>query len=266
MAKGISLHIGLNFVDPDHYAGWDGKLMACENDARDMEKIASSVGYTTKTLIRQQATLDRVIREISYAASQLKKGDIFYLSYSGHGGSVPDRNNDERDGMDETWALYDGHLIDDKLRELWSRFSAGVRVLVTSDSCHSGTVIRAVEQNEESGARKQVPFDVTVETYRKNSAFYDEMIESLPKVKDSEIKASIKLISGCQDNQYSYDGFFNGQFTGKLREVWDNGRYRGNYYQFHKEITRRMPSNQTPNHYHAGFRSRDFEMQSPFRI
>ena len=26
MATGLSLHIGLNGVDPKHYAGWDGEL------------------------------------------------------------------------------------------------------------------------------------------------------------------------------------------------------------------------------------------------
>lgn len=36
--KGISLHIGLNRVDPAHYQGWDGKLNGCENDAKSMER------------------------------------------------------------------------------------------------------------------------------------------------------------------------------------------------------------------------------------
>lgn len=28
--KGLSLHLGLNRVDPAHYGGWDGALTACE--------------------------------------------------------------------------------------------------------------------------------------------------------------------------------------------------------------------------------------------
>ena len=32
-ARGISLHIGLNAVDPAQYEGWDGALTACEFDA-----------------------------------------------------------------------------------------------------------------------------------------------------------------------------------------------------------------------------------------
>jgi hypothetical protein len=44
MKKGISLHIGLNSVDPNHYSGWNGKLSAAENDANDILLIATSQG------------------------------------------------------------------------------------------------------------------------------------------------------------------------------------------------------------------------------
>jgi hypothetical protein len=39
-AKGVSLHIGLNSVDPAAYNNWSGELIACENDAHSMEAIA----------------------------------------------------------------------------------------------------------------------------------------------------------------------------------------------------------------------------------
>ena len=38
MSKGISLHVGLNSVDPKCYDGWNGQLAACEFDAKDMQK------------------------------------------------------------------------------------------------------------------------------------------------------------------------------------------------------------------------------------
>jgi hypothetical protein len=44
--------------------------------------------------------------------------------------------------VDETWCLFDGHLIDDYLRGALAKIASGVRVVVISDSCHSGTVIR----------------------------------------------------------------------------------------------------------------------------
>jgi metacaspase-1 len=47
------------------------------------------------------------------------------------------------DKKDETWCLYDGELIDDELYNELGGFAAGVRVLVLSDGCHSGSVVRA---------------------------------------------------------------------------------------------------------------------------
>jgi metacaspase-1 len=45
MAKGLSIHIGLNHVDPAHYEGWDGELNACIADAQDMQALAKKRGF-----------------------------------------------------------------------------------------------------------------------------------------------------------------------------------------------------------------------------
>jgi hypothetical protein len=39
--------------------------------------------------------------------------------------------------------LYDGELIDDEVYAALNQFAGGVRIFVLSDSCHSGTVLRA---------------------------------------------------------------------------------------------------------------------------
>ena len=141
--KGTALHIGLNHVDPDHYQGWDGELQGCQNDARDLQTIATGAGFDTTppdrraSIGRSGAGRDRQGRE------RARAGDVFLLTYSGHGSQVPDKNGDENeDGYDETWVLYDRQLVDDELYALWSKFAPGVRILVLSDSCHSGTAIR----------------------------------------------------------------------------------------------------------------------------
>ncbi len=40
-ARAMSLHIGLNRVDPKHYGGWSGPLAACECYANDMAAIVA---------------------------------------------------------------------------------------------------------------------------------------------------------------------------------------------------------------------------------
>jgi uncharacterized caspase-like protein len=107
-----------------------------------MRLIAESRGFDARTLLTVDATRDAVTGVIADAAAQLSDGDIFFMTVSSHGGQVPDPNSDEPDGLDETWCLYDGQLLDDELSYALAAFAAGVRVLVVSDSCHSGSVVK----------------------------------------------------------------------------------------------------------------------------
>jgi metacaspase-1 len=280
MGKGVSLHIGLNGVDPTAYSGWAGPLRACEADAGDMAKLARTAGFAPTVLLTKQATRKAVIAGIKAAAKVLKTGDLFLLTYSGHGGQVPDKNGDETDGEDETWCLYDGQLIDDELWELWAAFAKDVRVLVLSDSCHSGTAVRdAPPQAGRAGAEepegprsdgpapayRAMPDDVAFRTYRENQAFYDKVAATLPD-KPSPVHASVRLISGCQDDQLSQDGAFNGLFTGMLLRVWNSGKFQGAYNDFHQQIVKLMPSTQQPNQLIVGHHLPAFDAQRPFTI
>lgn len=278
MPQGLALTIGLNFVDPRHYGGWDGELNACEADAEDMAAIADEKGFDVTTLMTKVATRQRVRAEISKAADALEAGDIFLLSYSGHGGQLPDRNSDEPDAQDETWCLYDAQLVDDELYALFERFAEGVRILVFSDSCHSGSVVklayyegtvpgRSVVHSAEEGKYRNMPSEQALRTYRANKAFYDELLDSIRSGESGEdMGASVLLISGCQDNQLSADGDFNGLFTAQMLQVWRDGAFKGNYRRFHRNIVRRMPPNQTPNYFRAGQVNKEFEAQQPFTI
>ena len=170
-AKGIGLHIGLNSVDPRQYEGWDGTLVACEADAKDMHAITAARGFTSSMLLTRKATAAAVTTAIRRAAGKLDTGDLFVLSYSGHGGQVRDPSGEEADWEDETWVLWDRQLLDDELYALWAAFKPGVRILVLSDSCHSGTVVRdlfydASPANAASSDRfKFIPRDVQDRTY-----------------------------------------------------------------------------------------------------
>jgi len=292
MAKGISLHIGLNRLNPQHYAGWAGTLNACENDARSMQEIAQTAGYRTEIQLSDQATRGAVAEFLTKAATDLKSGDILLLTYSGHGNQVPDVNGDETDMVDETWCLFDGQMIDDELYRMYGALADGVRVLILSDSCHSGTVAKMMfyQSALPSGlaavanlsllgkpATKAIPYgpkfmppDVALRTYQQNKDFY-QAIGSAPKdapggAKGETAKASIRLISGCQDNQVSFDGAINSVFTAGLLLVWDNGKFQGDYADFHVNIQRMMMPTQSPNHYKVGKPDLAYDHQRPFTI
>jgi metacaspase-1 len=285
MAKGVALTIGLNSVDPGHYQGWSGDLVACEADARDMAQIAKSRGFTVNALLTKAATRGAVAQAIQSQAQSLVAGDVFMLSYSGHGGQLPDLNDDEDDGQDETWCLFDGELVDDELYAALAHFASGVRVLVFSDSCHSGTSVKlafyAASGDRSHSARvargfsggdgetryRAMPAAIALRTYQANQALYDPILQDQElRAAVDKVKASVLLISGCQDNQLSADGTFNGLFTGTLKQVWNGGKFKGGYRSFRRKIVNRMPPDQTPNYFTVGARNAPFEGQRPFTI
>jgi hypothetical protein len=112
-----------------------------------------------------------------------------------------------------------------------------------------------------------MPPDVALRTYRANRVFYDKILKNIRlKGVEKAAKASVLLISGCQDNQLSSDGDFNGLFTAQLLRVWKNGVFKGDYRKFHASIVRRMPPDQTPNYFRVGRTDLKFEAQTPFTI
>lgn len=272
MAKGIALNIGLNCVDPKCYEGWSGPLTACEADACDMADLAGAQGFAATKLLTRKATRNAALKGIADAASRLKPGDIFLLTYSGHGGQAPDLNGDEPDGKDETWCLYDGQLIDDELYSSWGAFAAGVRIFLLSDSCHSGSVSKAVHyaaksRENRSPVYRAMPDEVALRVYQNNKKFYDPILKRRELARAlGAVKASVLLISGCQDNQLSQDGTFNGLFTGTLKTVWNGGTFAGSYRRFHSAIAARMPPDQTPKLSLVGAANAAFIAQRPFMI
>jgi hypothetical protein len=281
MARGISIHIGLNQVDPDQYDGWSGQLVGCINDANAMKKIADDGGFSSQLILNEQATVANVVQAISTTARQLDTGDILLLTYSGHGGQVPDANAAEGDdGLDETWVLYDKMLLDDQLYVLWSQFKPGVRIFVLSDSCHSGTILRQLCMNDvaKSGARgynpgtsymvreKAIPKGPQAKHYARFKDDYTVGQFMTGNERTLDVKASVMLISGCQDNQTSADGDANGLFTENLLKVWNKGAFNGSYKQFHQAILDQMPPTQTPNFFQVGIEDAAFEAQRPFAI
>ena len=289
--KALSLHLGLNAVSGAAYEGWTGPLSACEFDAKDMAALATGKGMKPTVLLTKKATRAALLAGMRAAAKALKAGDFFFLTYSGHGGQVPDTNKDEPDRKDETWCLYAGQLIDDELYLELSRFAAGVRVLVLSDSCHSGSVTRArTPPPPPPGTRtKLMPEAVGQRVYAAHMAFYDQLQASVArqaKVVDPDaalaqvavtgaaatanalvgsFKPAVLLISGCMDNQTSLDGDHNGLFTEKLLKVWNQGRFTGSYASFHARIRAAMPADQSPNLFALG-PAASFLKQAPFSV
>lgn len=298
MPKGISLNLGLNSVDPAQYNGQLATLLGCENDARDMHNIALSQGFDAQLLLGQEVTSTAVIKAIGDAATNLDDKGIFLLTYSGHGSTIlDDINGDEfNDSQDETLVLYDRNLIDDELYALWKRFKPGARIFFISDSCHSGTqaelsvgeadVSGEAESSgegdddgfftpkkhvlDENGDTRLIRSPTGVEQANhvgRNEEKYDAIRYVLTEKTKVTVEASVIQFGACQDKQNALDGVHNGLFTSKLRVVWADGGFQGNYKQFFEAIRALvMPFNQEPNLFKVGVKNPAFEAERPFTI
>ena len=277
MAKGISLHIGVNSVDPGEYllapthagwesvvvtkeyypvrfdgdfnVGWEGPLTSCEKDAEDMFELAKSQKFKATILKTKMATVDNVETKIRSAAKQLSAGDTFFLTYAGHGSQVEDLSGDEWDGSDETWCLYDRMFLDDEQRALYSEFAKGVKIVVLSDSCHSGSATRSGESNSieerklpQHRGRRAISERTAKAIYQGNKKKYDLIQRSL-KDPPPELKASRILFSACQDHEHAEGDDDNGVFTRALKKVWNSGKFEGNYGDFAKKIRDELQTN-----------------------
>jgi metacaspase-1 len=275
--RGLSLHVGLNNIDPAHYGGSDGRLEACVNDAEAMEKLALAQGFKVLGVLRDaQGTRQAVKDAFTQAAATLKSGDIFLFTYSGHGSFVPDENGDEPDKADETWCLYDGMLVDDEVYLMWQAFAPGVRIFVLLDCCHSGSAIKdfmsfpAGGQAVKKARARALPPSIAKKTWMTNRAIYkaisDATAAAAPGTPAKDPACTVTLISGCQDDQVSIDDWPNGAFTAQVLAAWNDGAFQGTLADFHTQITAAMSSDQQPNLYTVGAANPVFAGQRPFTV
>ena len=216
MNKKTALILGVSKVNPQYYAGWEGKLKQPEQDALSFKMIADEYGFSSTMMLTEEVTRDNVILSIRNTSSIIDANDLFLIYYSGHGGQIPAaEDDDEPDGLSETWCLYDRCLIDKELSVLWGEFKKGAKIVFISDSCHSETVAIGNKKPwisffkpENYIIRKFIPKrepSSAIETaYLKDKDFYESINQQLSQNPRKEILAEVMTLAGCKDSQSSY--------------------------------------------------------------
>ncbi len=141
----------------DDYVGVDNDLAGAVNDARDITQALNKVG--AKKVIRfldKDATKINIARAWFSLVKQAKAGDTIIFTFSGHGSQEqePPGRNGEEDGKNENFLLAgyqpSGYftkerIVDDELFA-WTKAAddKGIHVILVADSCHSGTMNRAI--------------------------------------------------------------------------------------------------------------------------
>lgn len=283
MAKGISIHVGVN-VPPADLALQP--LGGCVNDATAMKDLAMARGFTgldggePLLMADADATHDDVLAKLKEAAQLLDAGDIFLFTFAGHGTHPPGSLFESTgDGRDETLVMSDKFLVDNVLRsDVWPKFKPGVRVVMVADSCHSGTVttvppggdleagapssnpgyhLEAVDAPGGNGpivsGLRLIPEDKAVEHFNAFSAFYTQIAMSLASAENADpIQASVMLLAACEEFQEARESTINGKTHGvytrallaSLNTLNTNGPMT--YRKLRTAVEDKVPSSQTP--------------------
>lgn len=227
-----ALHIGLNFVNPKSYGGWDGKLTGCVNDAKSMKSIINANGYVA-FLLNNKATYANVERAMLYIAQLATSKDSTFITYSGHGAFIPDDNGDENDKKDETVCLYDGMLRDDSFSKLIDIIPG--KVYVISDSCHSATNTKEFFYNIGNKKEKVI----------KNIDISKIKVKTPGMLGNKN--PNILTLSACKDNEVAYDLGKHGAFTDNIIKVIEIKKGKKiNYKELNEELTKMLDGMQTP--------------------
>jgi hypothetical protein len=255
-----ALCIGIN-----DYPGTDSDLAGAVNDARDWATTLDTRGFKVAMLLDRQATGAGIRGGIRLLLDSSHPDDLAVITYAGHGSFVPDEDGDEPDGTDECLCPHDvgrrGVIKDDELFEMLGDRAAGVRVVVISDSCHSGTVTRfAPVSTPPSTVGPHAPRRTV--RFLPPDAFLPRPETARLGVRRSRRASSppgryaCLLLAGCQETEYSYDAYFdgrpNGAFTYIALRALGTLKKRATYRDWYAAIRRSLPTRQypqTPNLY-----------------
>jgi metacaspase-1 len=246
MAKKTALCIGIN-----DYPGTGSDLRGCVNDARDWQAELERRGFNASLVLDRKATRQAMTSEMQRLIGDAKYGDVIVITYSGHGTWVPDVDADEPDRRDEALCPWDvrenGPLLDDDLYEIFSERDRGVRLIMISDSCHSGTVARFAPSPLDS-QRMQVRFLAPASFLSQPAQAVAERLAGT--ISRAKSRSSALLLAGCKDTEYSYDAEFNnkpnGAYTFVALQALKSLPASATYRDWHKAICRQLPSPSFP--------------------
>ncbi|MGI8685384.1 MAG: caspase family protein [Acidimicrobiales bacterium] len=183
-------------------------LQGCVNDAGNWSTLLVDhydfARDDVTVLLDEQATHANILAGLKALMAGATKGDVLVFTNSSHGTYLADTTGDEP-VYDEAMCPYDtaDHpLVDDELRTLFADLAAGVSLAVLADSCHSGSVTRAMPLRTPDQRRVRFMSPRAI-----GRPEIPEVRRTAQPRKEAHPEADMKeiLLSGCKSSQYSYD-------------------------------------------------------------
>jgi len=231
-------------------------LMGCVNDASAWAGLLMDrydfARRNVKMLTDSRATKAAIVGGIDWLLTDVQAGDVLVFTNSSHGSYIPDKEDDEPDGYDETMCPYDSRdaqLTDDELRVFLAEVPDGVHLTLISDSCHSGSVTRAFLNEVLPGVRfgdqRRVRF-LNPALLRRTRLLVDPR-RTKPRGRFGFPQSGMRhvLLSGCRDDEYSFDARIGGRYHGAMTyhavKAIKAARYRITPAALVRELNRTLP-------------------------
>jgi hypothetical protein len=170
-----ALLIGCNYKNSSY------ALKGCINDVSNIKQVlTTSYGFDNITFMTDDTPLkpnkENILAAIKQLLSNANCGDILFLSFSGHGTNVH-----EKDRLDEVIMTIDfDYITGDELNSLIrGHLKKDVTLFALFDCCHSGTIL---------DLRYQYLDSTSVNKNTEN-------------IKNLETEGNVIMISGCMDRQ-----------------------------------------------------------------
>jgi hypothetical protein len=169
-------------------------------------------------------TRANILKGFDWLLTGAAAGDVLYVHYSGHGTTAVTAEAGEVDHVDSCWVPLDyqtaGLIRDNELRTIANRVPSGATLWITSDSCHSGSVLDLRYSFADTSFRGDLVDDF-VPVWEADDVSYDPraLVTSTVTVENRFYPATtgtVVLLSGCKDLQTSADAYEERQSQGAM--------------------------------------------------
>lgn len=206
------------------------------NDSERMRKLLTGVlGYKDseiRILRNEQATRAAILEGLKEWLGETKPGERAFFYFVGHGHFQPDLNGDEEDKLDEalvpfdavikrteTSASVENMVVDDEIGAALEELK-GRQITAVLDSCHSGTVTRAIGTGPNKASRtpqlqqltRSITGDVSAQRQKQSGRSADPVSAEVGLVTWTAVSPSqLALID--EDAAPNYRGLFTSAFA-----------------------------------------------------
>jgi hypothetical protein len=139
MPKAYSLHIGVSYSDG--HAGPLGTALGCDEAAKQLQRVAETLGYADTQLLRNsEAKHCKVTDALKQFAGKLDVQDFLLITLAGHGRELSGPGHGP-EPHDQALVLFDDYLVDDEIYSILSEVvKKKANVVIIAEGCHTGSI------------------------------------------------------------------------------------------------------------------------------